>query len=221
MLEHFPHKWEQLGQPGVAFPSGKATHRGASRASCNGRNALAVLGEESKQRPHSIADDSDLGTLLQQRRRMDCANVVVSREIPLIEGQNTPNAMNSHRRHQSSVVDLHAGNRVLDHDCPPRPVHCRVVRQQLQTTLDGCGALVRLAGVETEPVAVDRPRTGIPELAKILRGVAKHNAMLKQTIDNSLHEWIIAVIGLDPANEDVAINQMGLTRFGPRKSSPW
>src|SRR5690349_11614444 len=57
-------------------------------------------------------------------------------------------------------------------------------------------------------VAVDRARTRVPEFTDILRGIAKLAIASKNGFDGGDYERIIVVVWLDPAEKDVAIDEV-------------
>src|SRR6266849_6735376 len=57
-------------------------------------------------------------------------------------------------------------------------------------------------------VAVDRAGTRVPEFPDILRGIAKLAVASKNGFDGGDYERIIVVVRLDPAEKDVAIEEV-------------
>jgi len=54
---------------------------------------------------------------------MNSLNVWITSKVPVVKGQNSPDAMNSHCGGQPRIVDLNAGNTICDKQSPPLVVH--------------------------------------------------------------------------------------------------
>ena len=86
---------------------------------------------------------------------MNNANSVKAPEVPNIDGQQLPNAMDIHACRQPGVVDLHTLNVMRDQQRPPAVVHLPTVRQKLEIPLDHSGQAIRLSDAQTEAVLVE------------------------------------------------------------------
>jgi hypothetical protein len=107
-------------------------------------------------------------------------------------------------------------------DQQPAPlfVNGKVVGKQTKLRFEESGGAVGILGRETVSIAIDGASTGIPELPDILRGVAEDGAAPKEYVYGRDDGGKIAVVGLHPAEKDVAIDELRRLRHlaNPHKS---
>jgi len=58
---------------------------------------------------------------------VECFDITIPSEVPIIERQNSFNAMYSHGRHQSRIVNLNAGDIVRDEQATPFLVNRQII----------------------------------------------------------------------------------------------
>ena len=146
------------------------------------------------------------GLFCYEDSRMGGLDAGVPGEILFVEGQNALHGMHVHCRHQSRIMNLNAGDMVRDEQFAPFLMNCQSVWQEPQLVLKETCPAVGFLRRKTVPVALKRPSAGIPEFSDVLRCVAEYCVALKYKFDGRNHQRIVAIIWLDPAKKDVAVN---------------
>jgi hypothetical protein len=139
---------------------------------------------------------------------MDGFDVLITGKVFFVECQNAFNAVYPHCGYQPRIVNLNAGNVMRNEQFAPFPVDRQTVRQQSQSIFKQFRTAVGFHGSKPVSIPIERTGASIPELRKVLRGVAKHGAALKDEIDRGNYEGVIVIIRLYPAKQNVAVNQL-------------
>jgi hypothetical protein len=75
---------------------------------------------------------------------MENAEPFEAAEVPDIDSQQLPDAMDIHACRQPGIMDLHALNIVRDKQGPPAVVNLPAIRQKLEIPFDHAGQPIRL-----------------------------------------------------------------------------
>jgi len=137
---------------------------------------------------------------------MNSLDTRIASEVTVVESKNSLDAVDTHCRRQSRVVDPHARNVVAHQQGTPFLVDCQAVRQKLQLILKGSGPAVGFPRGKREPILIQGSSTGIPEFRNVLRRVAKHTAVRKNGVNRRDDQRIITIIRLYPAKQNITVN---------------
>src|SRR5260370_41334526 len=99
---------------------------------------------------------------------MNGLDVWVTSKIPVIKGQNSLDAMHSHRCGQPRIVNLNARHAILDKEAAPLCVDRQAVGEQPELFFEEFCSSVGILRGKTIAVAVERAGTCVPEFADIL-----------------------------------------------------
>jgi hypothetical protein len=100
--------------------------------------------------------------------RMNGLDVRETSKVSIIKGQNSLDAMYSHRGRQPRIVDLNARHAMRDKQSSPLLVHRQAVGEQSQLVLEEFGSPVCFLRGKSVAVAVERAGTRVPEFTHIL-----------------------------------------------------
>jgi hypothetical protein len=135
--------------------------------------------------------------------------VAITSKVPVVKCQNPPDVLYSHRGNESRIVNLHAGDIVRDQQPAPFLVNGHAIGKQLQPVLEKLRPAIGLLGRKPVSIAMEWTSAGVPEFSDVLRCIAENSSLLKDSIDCRHCDRIIAIIRLDPAKKDIAVNQVG------------
>jgi hypothetical protein len=99
---------------------------------------------------------------------MNGLNVRETSKVSIIKGQNSLDAMYSHRGRQPRIVDLNTRHTMSNKQSSPLLVHRQAVGEQSQPLLEKFGSPVCFLRGKSVSVAVERAGTRVPEFADIL-----------------------------------------------------
>lgn len=99
---------------------------------------------------------------------MDGFDAGIAGKVSGVEGQDLSDVMNSHSGNQASVMNLDAGNVVIDEEASPFCVYSWGLGKQTEVRFDCQGADVRVPWGKAISIAIDWPRQRVPEFSEIL-----------------------------------------------------
>jgi len=113
---------------------------------------------------------------------MHSCYVRVAGKVFVVERQNALDAMHSHRRDQTRVVNLHARDAMRYQNTALLFMNGKAVREEPEFFLEGFCQSICLLGREAVAIAVHRPSTGIPKLANILGRITENAIVPKNRV---------------------------------------
>jgi hypothetical protein len=137
--------------------------------------------------------------------------ITITSKVFVIKCQNSRDVLYSHRRNQSRIVNLHAGDIVRDQQPAPFLVNSQAIGKQMKLVLEKPRPAVGLLRRKPVAVAFEWTGAGVPEFRDVLSGITERRSLLKDRINCRHYDRIIAVIRLDPAKKDVTVNQVWRT----------
>jgi hypothetical protein len=127
---------------------------------------------------------------------MDNSNAFISGKILLIKRRNMSDAMDLHRRHKTSIVDLDADYGMCDHQPTPLGVYSFIVGQEGKAIFNQFGAPIGLGSAQSVTILRWRPRANIPKLSQVLRCKAERRSGRSQRMKGSADHGITGVATL-------------------------
>jgi hypothetical protein len=143
---------------------------------------------------------------------MDSDETAEAAEIRYIQCKDVAHAVNVHRGSQARIVNLNSQDAVLHDNSSPLSINCVAIGQEDHATLDCAHFAFGIGNGQTEAVAIERARHGIPKLSDILMRVVKNRALTCELSERCVYELVLGIGAPGHTQKDICIDQARANR---------